>query len=242
VCGYAVYRAQTPEAKLAAKQEKAQQEADLDAFVAKLRRIRASLPRDASLVRCPTAGTHALTAPMVDSLWLGLLLDDRRAGRSEDVARWPLLHPSGLLAMNDFSDDILNAETLRRGGDAGLFGNLVPGQAELAIGRINEKASVVMLSVDEMHAPLVDAKAFTGGSLAGAVAVVDWKTEKVLCHGPVEAESSGEISYGGGVRLKLGGLPVGTVGSTERVAAVRKDFQANVQAAISMALSDLGAD
>src|SRR5438132_5715764 len=73
--GYSIYRAGTPQGKKEAAADTARQNAELTDFLAKLGRIRTALPAaDAKEVACP-AGTHAPRAPVVDTLYLGAILD-----------------------------------------------------------------------------------------------------------------------------------------------------------------------
>ena len=74
---------------------------------------------------------------------------------------------------------------------------------------------MVLLRVDEIELPNAgDHSGFAAGTVSGAVSVVDWKDVRVICHGAFKAKSSDSISYGGGVRLKVGGIPMPSVGSS----------------------------
>lgn len=58
---------------------------------------------------------------------------------------------------------------------------------------------------------------------------------------PIHAQSSDEVSYGGGVQLKLHGIPTPTMGKTDLDEAVDKDFVKNLDAARKAALASIGA-
>ena len=74
----------------------------------------------------------------------------------------------------------------------------------------------------------------------GEAVVVDWKTSKVACHAPIAAKSSDDISYGGGVRFKVKGIPMPAVGKTDLDDAITKDFKKNVDASVRTALKGIG--
>lgn len=249
-CGYALYQAQTPAGKKETKEREEHELAQLNGFVAKLGRLRAVLPTEGDPeLKCPT-GTLTKGAPILDSFFLDTVLGDDgddEAGPGDpfgDVADGKddgRAAASKLLRDGIFSDSIPKAIVTKNGGDAGSFAMFSLGGAALDIERIDKQLLVVILRVDDMVMPEASGDSFSGGDLMGAAVVVDWKTEKLVCHTAVTAKSSDDINYGGGVRFKVKGIPMPSVGKTDLDEAITKDFKRNVDISIRAALNGLGA-
>ena len=226
VCGYYAIKAQTPAGKRAAKEEHDRQRAALEAYVAKLGRI-----RDASTDASAAAGCKVMRfphdAPRVDSYYLAALID----GDASNLAA------SKLLRGSPFSQSILDAWTVEHGGDAGAFSSFALGQGSVDVAALDREPVVLFLRVDAMTAPSVSGSSFVGGSVHGVASAVDWKTEKPLCSARLDVESSDEVSYGGGTKIKVHGIPVGTVGKKDLEEAVAKDFKKNLESALDAAFS-----
>ncbi len=234
-CGYIVYKSETPEGKRAAKEYEDQKKAAVAGFVEKAKRVHAIIPpTDAPDIACP-AGTKTEYVPVADSLYFSVLLDGETGkARAEKLSQSDLIrNANSILVGSSFSTGILDAVLARSGVDAGpdLF------RTEAAdIEQIEEKRIVLYIDVGTLNAPDVQGSSFIGGDLDGALNVLDWKTEKVLCRTRITAASSAQISYGGGVRMKVMGIPSPSVGGSDFDDAVRKDFKTNVAAAIKASL------
>ena len=233
--GYAFYRASTPEGKKEAKELDDKTNTTLDDFVVKMAHVRSQLPAlDDPPVACP-AGTKTVLAPVVDTFFFDALQDGRT-----DAAR--VARQNGAGALRDdtyFSDSVLDAELARAGIDAGpmIFKTSF---ATSNIEQLATKPIVLVIDVDAFTPPTTDASGFVGGQLDGALDVVDWATDKTICHAPISAKSSDSINYGGGMQLKFHGIPSPTIGKTDLDDAVEKDFEKNVKAATKTALASMG--
>lgn len=234
VFGYAVYRSGTPEGKREAKELDDKNNTTLDGFVVKMAHVREGLPAvDSPAENCP-AGTKTTLAPMVDRFFFDSLSNER--GDAGLVARQDgdVLNRDSL-----FSDSILDAELIRAGVDAGpqIFSVSF---AVSNIENLDKDPIVLVIDVDTFDAPTTDSTGFTGGELDGSLDVVDWKTEKTICHAPIKVESSDNIEYGGGMQLKFHGIPSPTIGKTDLDKAILKDFEKNVETQTKASLASIG--
>ena len=232
---YLVYRSETPEGKKEAKENDEKNAKTLDDFADKMKRVRNGLPPvDAAAEKCANP-VDTVLAPIVDTFFFASLEDGRTdAGRIERQDGDVLLRDSL------FSDSILDAELDRAGIDAGptLF------SVAFAAGNIetlSKRPVVLVLDVDELTPPSADSAGWTQGELSGSVDVIDWASEKTICHAPIAAKSSDSVSYGGGMQLKFHGIPSPTIGKTDLDEAVDKDFEANLKAAMKSTLASIGA-
>jgi hypothetical protein len=238
-CGYGIYQAQTPEGKRETKEREDRQSKELEDLVATAKQVRAALPAEnAPDVACPSGHPipSGLSARVVDSYYLDALLSQASAkDKTTDmlVEMKDELAASNMIRSKPFSDAIFTEQRVKNGGDAGLFGTF---GATTDIETIGSSTEVVVVRVDEMATPTVEGSSFTGGELTGSAALVDWKTAKVVCHHAFTAASSNEVKFGGGVRLKMHGIPGPAVGGTDFEEAVKKDFRTNVEAAWTTAL------
>lgn len=232
-CGYQFYKAQTPEGQRAYAEEKAKDEANLVQVIEKLGRIRKNLPTklDAE-VRCAKK-TDGFTAT-VDSVWLDTLGKPEAEWDRENLAAFEKLR------WQDFSDRMLIRAA--EGPDAGTAdAGIHFFTAALDAKQIADRKQMYVLAVDTMTAPLVSGQDWAGGSVKGALVVVDYATEKPLCQTPISAENSAQVSVGGGVRIKVRGIPSPTMGDTGLKEAVEKDFTKNVETALREGAKRIGA-
>jgi hypothetical protein len=237
-CGYEIYQAQTPEGKRETQERELRQGTELQELVATAKTVRAALPAvDAPDVACPSG--HALPSGLlvrvVDTYYLDALAAQAAKTDKSDVTveMKDELAASTMIRSKPFSDSIFAEQRVKNGGDAGIFGTF---GATTDVETIAKSTEVIVIRVDEMASPTVEGSSFTGGELTGSAALVDWKTAKVLCHHRFTAVSSNEVKFGGGVRLKMHGIPGPAVGGTDFEEAVKKDFRANVEAAWTAAL------
>ena len=234
-CGYAVYESGTPEGKKAAKDLDDKNNATLDGFATKLSDVYVALPDvDAPAERCPS-DTKIGTAPVVDTFFIQAVAESRA-----DAAALVREPKSELLRTADFSDSILDAEAQRGGIDAGLA-LVTTSFGTSGIEIVGKNPYVVVFDVDSFDAPSADSSGWEAGAVSGALDVVEWSSGKTICHVPITAQSSDEITYGGGMQLKFHGIPSPTVGKTDLDEAVDKDFTKNVEAARKAALASIGA-
>jgi len=232
--GYAVYHAGTPEGQREIAESHKQDQAEIEAFVGRVKKIAAVLPqRGTADAACP-AGTKARFVPVVDSLYLTAVVNDLDPkDRSDRLAKSKLLR-DGL----SFPESILDAVRGTGKDEDSGFGAT---WGLSSIKTLDDKPLVVVVRVDAFDLPRVAEGSFVAGSLAGSAVVVDWKGERALCHGVFEAKSSEQISYGGGVRLKVGGIPMPAVGGSDAQEALNKDLKENASSEIGKALARIGA-
>lgn len=231
---YLVYRSETPEGKKEAKELDEKNAKTLDDFAQKMRRVRDGLPPvDAEAEKCANPVDGAL-APVVDTFFFASLEEGR-----DDAGRFARQDGDILVRDSLFSDSILDAELERAGIDAGpsLFSTPF---ATANIESLSRKPIVLVLDVDELTPPSADSSGWSQGELSGAVDVVDWSSDKTICHVPITAKSSDTVSFGGGVQLKFHGIPSPTIGKTDLDEAVDKDFEANLKAAVKSSLASIG--
>jgi hypothetical protein len=236
-CGYEMYKAQTPEGKRAIAEEEAKDEANLAQMIEKLGRVRKNLPsKIEGETRC--AAKAQGYPPTVDTIWLDAL------GRPE--AEWdrPNLAALDKVRYWTFSERILRRAAPAADADAGTA--KLDAGFELLTARSDAKTiannqQLFVLVAEEMAAPVVSGTDWTGGIVTGGLVVIDLATEKPLCQAPLTAESSQSIKYGGGVRIKVRGIPSPTVGDTDLKQAVEKDFTKNVENAVAAAAKRIGA-
>lgn len=229
---YLDYQASTPEGKAHAAAERAERRRTVLAASDALALVGASLPRDGADVptTCP-AGTKARHAPRVDSVFLSSLAPRNGAPLETDTIR-ALEDVRGYRFPSDLASDV---DVVRRdaNGDVG-FGTKSKLEGTL------EEAILVVLAVDAITLPKVDGDAYELGEVDGRVIVFDRAHNRTLCQSPIHAESSETVKYGGGVRLKVRGIPTPAVGKKGLGEAVSKDFAKNVSAAMDAALTKMG--
>jgi hypothetical protein len=224
--GYAVYEAQTPEgkAKIAAQEKKDHD--DMAAATAVLAAALRAVPApDAQALACP-AGTDATRAPVVDVAYLRRVVDG---------AADPTLEAQSD-ALESVRDTIF-APPLLALHDAGTS----PKLGRYAASKLLESSLLVVLDLTSLEPARVSSGEFEGGALEGRVVVVDRASGRALCHASVSAESSPSVEYGGGVRLKVRGVPTPAMGKKSLEDAVAKDFATNVKAAVDASLRSMGA-
>lgn len=236
-CGYEIYKAQTPEGKREIAAQEKKDEATLAAYIDMLGRVRKNIPAAVtSDTRCPAKLPGYLPPPIVDSIYLDAV-GRPKSEWGEQLAGLEKVRSSS------FSERILTraAEGPRAAGapkeDAGF--NFYTATADATT--LSERKQLYVIVVDELTTPIVAGSDWTGGSLSGGVVVYDVATEKPLCQATLTAGSSASISYGGGVRIKVRGIPSPKVGDTDLVDAVAKDFTKNVETAVREAAKRIGA-
>jgi hypothetical protein len=192
--------------------------AALEAFVADAKRVGAAVrAAGAGDAQCPT-NVQASSSPVVDMSYLDAIASPDRP-REETSLRVSAFVRSGAT----FGDDIPAAVAAAKGG--------APMASGLKLPELGPTELVVVTTVAQAKLPVVTQEAFTGGELVGAIAVVEWKSGKVLCRAALAASSSDTVKFGGGATLRVGGIPGPTLGRTELDEAVNNDFKARISAA-----------
>jgi hypothetical protein len=233
-CGYEMYKAQTPEGKREIAAQEKKDEATLASYIDMLEHVRKNIPAKVENdTRCAAKLPGFLPPPIVDSIYLDTVGRPKTEWEA-DLAALEKVRSSS------FSDRILlRAATgaVPKAADAGLeFYTATTDAKTLA-----DYKQLYVIVVDEVIAPIVSGSDWTGGSLVGGLVVYDVATQKPLCQTPINAASSASISYGGGVRIKVRGIPTPTVGDTGLVDAVAKDFKKNVETAVREGAKRIGA-
>jgi hypothetical protein len=230
---YAVYRSQTPEGKAEAAAHDRKLRDEARSALEMLAAIQAALPTDEQLaakLECPL-GTDASRAPVVDTAYLS------RAVGGPATEEDAFAAVAGARSSTPFSVSLLERidEVRNNAASLGISG------ASYDVEKLLEAKTIVVLDVAEFSAPRVENGSFEGGELSGQVIVVDRASRRAICHAPVSAQSSESVEYGGGVRLKVKGIPTPAMGKKSLDDAVAKDFTRNLKTAIGGSLREIGA-
>lgn len=231
--GVSAYVSQTPEWKRQRADEAAKEEGDLMAAIAKLERVNAALPSAVrSDVACPSA--VASGAPIVEAPYLQAL------GTAK--ADWPQRELDALsgLRSSTFTDGLLERASARF--ETGAARDSQPFVSMNDVRSLMARSHVKVVIVEALVAPEVLSDEWAPGVLHGGLVVVDMATERPICQAVISAESSEDISYGGGVRLRVKGIPTPAIGKTGLADAVRKDFLKNVRGAVAAGARRIGAE
>lgn len=193
--------------------------AKVTTYFAKLNRIEEALTADTPFGRqCPAKLDDV---PVIDYYTLDALARD---GKTYNVSR---------MIISDPFQDLAPAKA-KLSSDAGYSSSIEKGAN--AVDKLDTSPHLVVLWIDKLKMPKVTDDGFSAGSLDGRAFVFDTKTEKIVCGKQVSAQSSDTIQTGGGMKIKVKGVPLGTVGGTSATEAVEADFKANLARALRTAL------